>query len=220
AYPLIQLAFGSQWDAAVPLMRWLCGAAIIGTLIYQVNGLLTAVGRYREVTNIEVQYQLVRVGLAVLAAFYSLEAVAASQILVYVVAVFLYYRKLCRYDALRVRALVAALAPSAALTVATSIPPAAVLVLWPGPPSHHYVGRSLSRQRAPAPRGLPEFSCSSIPCPSKSGTGCRCFVSAWGSRRSQVEMAGGISNAVRKGWYARLERGISDNGVVFVIRTS
>lgn len=139
AYPLIQLAFGSQWDAAVPLMRWLCGAAIVGTLIYQVNGLLTAVGRYREVTSIEVQYQLVRVGLAVLAALYSLEAVAASQVLVYVVAVFLYYRKLCGYDALRIRVLAAALAPSATLTVMTSIPPAAVLLLWPGPPSHHYV---------------------------------------------------------------------------------
>lgn len=139
AHPLIRLAFGNQWEPAVPLMRWLCGAAIIGTLIYQVNGLLTAVGRYREVTNIEVQYQLVRVALAVGAALYSLEAVAASQIIVYIVAVALYYRKLHRYDALRFRVLVPALVPSALLTVATSIPPAAVLVLWPGPMSDHYL---------------------------------------------------------------------------------
>lgn len=97
AGPLIRLAFGSQWMPAVPLMRWLCCAAIVGALIYQINGLLTAIGQYREVTRIEVQYQSVRVALAILAALYSVEAVAASQILVYVVAVFLYYRKLVRY---------------------------------------------------------------------------------------------------------------------------
>jgi O-antigen/teichoic acid export membrane protein len=139
AYPVIRLAFGSQWEPAAPLMRWLCGAAIVGTLIYQVNGLLTAVGRYREVTTIEVQYQLVRVALAVVAALYSLEAVAASQIMVYVVAVTLYYRKLHRYSALRLRVLVPALLPSALLTLATSIPPAAVLIFWPGPMSGHYL---------------------------------------------------------------------------------
>lgn len=139
AYPLIRIAFGNQWDAAVPLMRWLCGAAMVGTLIYQCNGLLTAVGRYREVTHIEVQYQIVRVVLAVFAAFYSLEAVAASQVVVYVVATFLYYRKLARYEALQVRALVAALAPGLVLTAATSIVPAAVFVLWPGVSTDHYL---------------------------------------------------------------------------------
>jgi O-antigen/teichoic acid export membrane protein len=139
AHPLIRLAFGSQWDPAVPLMRWLCGAAMIGILIYQVNGLLTAVGRYREVTSVEVQYQLVRIALAIVAALYSLEAVAASQLIVYVVAVALYYRKLVRYDALRLRLLITALMPSAVLTVATSIAPAAVLMLWPDPMSDHYL---------------------------------------------------------------------------------
>lgn len=143
AAPLIHLAFGSQWMAAVPLMRWLCCAAIVGSLIYQVNGLLTAMGNYREVTWIEVEYQLVRVVLAILAAFYSLEAVAASQILVYVVAVTLYYRKLFRHDALRPRVLIASLAPSAALTVVSSIIPVAVLVLWPGTPGQHYVSEFL-----------------------------------------------------------------------------
>lgn len=142
ASPLIRLAFGSQWAPAVPLMRWLCCAAMVGVLIYQVNGLLTAMGHYREVTWIEVQYQSVRVALAVLAALYSVEAVAASQILVYVVAVFLYYRKLVRYEPLRLRKLVVSLVPSAALTVASCIVPVAVLVLWGGA-SQHYVSAFL-----------------------------------------------------------------------------
>lgn len=139
AYPVIHLAFGSQWDAAIPLMRWLCAAAMIGTLTYQVSGLLTAVGRYREVTRIEVSYQLFRIAVAIIAALYSLEAVAASQIAVYVLAVTLYYRKLVGYEALRLRTLVAALAPSAALTAITSVAPAAVLLFWSGPMSDHYV---------------------------------------------------------------------------------
>jgi len=32
-------------------------------------------------------------------------------------------------------------------------------------------------------------------------------------------MVGGISNVVREGWSALLETEVSDNGVVFVIRT-
>lgn len=142
--PLIRLAFGSQWMPAIPLMRWLCCAAIVGALTYQINGLLTAMGNYREVTRIEVQYQSVRVALAIVAALYSVEAVAASQILVYAVAVFLYYRKLVRYEPLRLRGLVVSLAPSAALAVVCSIVPAAVLVLWPGGTSQHYVSAFLA----------------------------------------------------------------------------
>ncbi len=137
AYPLIHLAFGNQWDSAIPIMRWLCAAAIIGTMIYQVNGLLTAVGRYREVTKIEVQYQLIRVVLAVAAAFHSVEAVAASQVLVYVAAVLLYYRKLASYEALRFRPLVSSLVPSAVLAIGTSVAPALVLLLIPPALSQH-----------------------------------------------------------------------------------
>lgn len=139
AFPLIRIAFGSQWDASVPIMRWLCGSAIVGTLIYQCNDMLTAIGRYREVTHVEVQYQIIRVILAVLAAFHSLEAVAASQIVVYVIAVILYYRKLGRYEALRPRALVTELLPSLKLAIVTSTVPAAVLVFWPGFSTNQYV---------------------------------------------------------------------------------
>jgi O-antigen/teichoic acid export membrane protein len=139
AFPLIRIAFGSQWDPAVPIMRWLCGAAIVGSLIYQCNSMLVAIGQYRAVTRIEVQYQLVRVALAVLAAFHSVEAVAASQVIVYAVAVVLYYRKLVCYDALRLRALVTAFLPSLKLAIATSAVPAAVLLFWPRFSTDQYV---------------------------------------------------------------------------------
>ena len=128
---LIIAFFGDQWDASIPLMRWLCVAAIFGTLIYQCNDFLTAIGRVGAVAIIELQYQLARLGLAIAAAFYSLEAVAASQILVYLIAIVLYYRNFTIYPALRPGRLSVALLPSAAITVTSCIVPTTMMLLWP-----------------------------------------------------------------------------------------
>lgn len=136
AFPLVRILFGDQWDAAVPLMRWLCGAAIIGTLTYQCNQFLVALGRVRTVTLVEVQYQLVRIAITVAAAFYSVEAVAAVQIVVYAIAALLYYRKMRQYAMLSVRNCARTLVPSASITLATCIVPA-VVVAWPGLVQHH-----------------------------------------------------------------------------------
>ncbi|TPG50563.1 lipopolysaccharide biosynthesis protein [Rhodanobacter glycinis] len=143
AFPIIRIAFGDQWDAAVPLMQWLCGAAIVGTLTFQCNRFFTAVGRYRDVTRVEIQYQVGRIGLTILAAFHSLEAVAASQILVYMVAAVLYYRKVVQYESTRLSNVVSALLPSGLVMLSSCAVPAAVLYLWPGPPSQHYVSAFL-----------------------------------------------------------------------------
>lgn len=138
ALPMIRIMFGNQWDAAIPLMRWLCCAAIVGTLIYQCNQLFVAIGRVGAASMIEVQYQLVRVGIVIVAAFVSLEAVAASQILVYVIATVLYYRKVSDFDALRVGTCARALVPSLVVTITSGIFPA-VIYAWPGFLAAHLV---------------------------------------------------------------------------------
>lgn len=138
AYPIINILFGNQWDAAVPLMQWLCGAALIGTLMYQCNGFLVALGRVGTVTRVEIEYQLARIGITIAAAFYSLEAVAAVQVVVYVIAVTLYYRELNVYAALSVRKCAKAVIPSAVVTLATCIGPA-VVVFWPEFIARHLV---------------------------------------------------------------------------------
>ncbi|KRA33132.1 polysaccharide biosynthesis protein [Rhodanobacter sp. Root627] len=130
AFPMIRIMFGTQWDAAVPLMRWLCGAAIVGTLIYQCNSFFVAIGRVNAATIVEIQYQLAGLLLAVAAAFISVEAVAASQVLVYVIATLLYYRKMRDFDVLALGKCARALMPSAAITVTTGIVPVIVLA-WP-----------------------------------------------------------------------------------------
>ncbi|MHB8404794.1 MAG: lipopolysaccharide biosynthesis protein [Gammaproteobacteria bacterium] len=138
AFPIIRTLFGDQWDAAVPVMRWLCGAAIVGTLIYQCNYFFTAVGRIGVVTAVEIQYQLARLGIAILAAMYSIEAVAASQILIYAIAAVLYYRKLTQYKSLTITKFITALVPSGVVTLTACIVPVVVIV-WPVFRHEHYL---------------------------------------------------------------------------------
>jgi O-antigen/teichoic acid export membrane protein len=137
AFPMIRIAFGNQWDAAVPLMRWLCAAAILGTLTFQCNAFFTAVGRYRDVTRVELQCQLTRIGITIFAAFYNLEAVAAAQVPVCLIVAVLYYRKVVWYEPTRLRHLIAALMPSGLVTLASCAVPGMMLYLWAGWPTHH-----------------------------------------------------------------------------------
>lgn len=142
AFPIIRIMFGDQWGAAVPLMRWLCVAAIVGTLIYHCNILFVAIGRVGSATLIEVQYQLARLGITILAALYSVEAVAASQLLVYGIAVTLYYRKAHKLGAIEIGKCAKALIPSIWVTVAASIAPA-IVTLLPQLLAGHMVARVL-----------------------------------------------------------------------------
>lgn len=139
AYPIIHILFGKQWDAAVPLMRWLCAAALIGTLMYQANRFLVALGRVNTVTKVEVQYQVARVGMTIAAAFYSVEAVAAVQVLVYAIATALYYRQMRCYPALGFRSCAKALVPSALATITTCVVPV-IVAFWPGFVVQHMYG--------------------------------------------------------------------------------
>ncbi|TAN03005.1 MAG: lipopolysaccharide biosynthesis protein [Rhodanobacteraceae bacterium] len=138
AFPIIRTLFGNQWDAAVPLMRWLCGAAIVGTTMYQCNSFLVALGHVNTVTRVEVTYQSARIGITVAAAFVSLAAVAAVQILVYLIATTLYYRAMRRRAGVSVVECAQAVMPSALATLATCAVPIAV-VAWPGFVQEHRV---------------------------------------------------------------------------------
>lgn len=138
ALPMIRIMFGDQWDAAIPLMRWLCGAAVVGTLTYQCNAFFAAIGRVGTATMVEIQYQVARVGLAVVAAFYSIEAVAASQVLVYAVATALYYRKTRIFEALAIGRCMRALWPSAIVTLLSCAVPT-VIAFWPGFLARHLI---------------------------------------------------------------------------------
>lgn len=131
AFPLMRILFGNQWDAAVPLMRWLCGAAIVGTLTYQCNPFLVALGKISAATRVEVTSQLIRIGITIAAAFYSVVAVAAVQVLVYGAAAVLYFHCLHRHGLVSIGASARALVPSGLVTLATCAIPA-VIAFSPG----------------------------------------------------------------------------------------
>lgn len=138
ALPVIRVVFGPQWGAAVPLMRWLCAAALVGALIWECNHFLVALGRVRDVTRVEMQFQCIRIGLTIGAAFVNVVAVAAVQVLVYVIATALYYRELRCYAPLLLRHCARAVLPSALVALATCVIPALV-VAWPGLVSRHMI---------------------------------------------------------------------------------
>lgn len=131
ASPIIRILFGPQWDASAPLMRWLCVAGFLGTLTYQCDLFFTAIGRVGAVTRIEIIYQTARIGLIVAAAFYSLQMVAASQVLIYAFSAILYYANLAKYEALKVRALIVDLMPSGVTALTSCIGPAVISIFWP-----------------------------------------------------------------------------------------
>lgn len=131
AYPVIFVLFGKQWGAAVPLMRWLCAAALVAALTSECNRFLVALGRVKRAAVLQVQYQAATILLTIAAAFVSLEAVAAVQILASAITVALYQRTLGKYVPLQASRMARALAPSAVLGLATCVVPA-IVVSWPG----------------------------------------------------------------------------------------
>lgn len=137
---IIRLFFGTQWEASVPVLQWLCGAAILGTLVYQCGPFFTGIGRVGVVTSTVVGYQLTRVVLVIVtASLYNIDVVAASQLAVYAVAIFLYYRHLTRYEALSLGKLGIALWPSLVVAAGSCIVPGLVAIWWRGQLQQHYL---------------------------------------------------------------------------------
>jgi O-antigen/teichoic acid export membrane protein len=82
AYPIVQIFFGPQWDASVPLVQFLCLAGLIYASYNLSESILVAMGQVEKVLAKELLVQSTRVSLILLSALHSLEAVAAGMILV------------------------------------------------------------------------------------------------------------------------------------------
>lgn len=131
ALPIIRIMFGPQWDAAVPILRLLAIAAGIGMMAPQYGEFFTATGRVGVATLTVTLIQIVRVAVLIPAAFYGLEAAAASQILVALISVAIKYTALHRYSGMRGREFMRALWPSVGVACATMLLPAVVYILMP-----------------------------------------------------------------------------------------
>lgn len=85
AGPVIEALYGDQWGPAVPVAQILCVSAAIYALFTFGGPALVAMGRVTQVLWTNVIVQSCRIALVAVAAFYSMEWVAAAQILTNVI---------------------------------------------------------------------------------------------------------------------------------------
>lgn len=131
AFPIIRIMFGPQWDAAVPILRLLAIAAFIAMLTSQFGEYLVAIGKVGLLTSVTIVIQSLRIAALALASFRGLEAAAASQVVVSIIAACIQCALLTRLAPITWSDLLRAVAPSLAVTGASIIVPVFVYVLMP-----------------------------------------------------------------------------------------
>lgn len=139
ASPIIRIMFGTQWAGAVPILQLLSIAAIAHTLTYQCDAYFTGVGRVGIATRTEATVQTFGVLLLVATAFVNLEAVAASRIVVYLLAIVVYYHFLLNTAQIGVSDIVRTVVPSLYVTGTSAIVPAISYALLVRPGSHEWL---------------------------------------------------------------------------------
>lgn len=112
AFPIIRIAFGDQWNASIPLLRLLAVAALFSTVCAQHGQFLTAIGRVGVASSLSTIIESFRICSLILASFYSLFAVAVSQIFVEAVRMILVCFTYTRYTPLNWISLGRAFLPS------------------------------------------------------------------------------------------------------------
>jgi O-antigen/teichoic acid export membrane protein len=130
AYPINRILFGYQWDSAVPVIEYLAIANIINGMTILAGPVMIAVGAVQFTFYREVIIQGVRFALVVLCSFHSVEAVAAAQIVVYLVGFTINHAFLNRLVGLTLADLARAVARSAIVTVGSAVGPVLVTIFF------------------------------------------------------------------------------------------
>jgi O-antigen/teichoic acid export membrane protein len=129
AQPVIRLLYGRQWDEAVVIAQILCVGGAVMAVVILGGPLLTAIGQVRANLRREIAIQVPRAVLTLVAALYSLEAVAAAQVAAYLVALAITQVYTRRFIGFGVAELVSFTWRSLALTAVTVATASVPLVL-------------------------------------------------------------------------------------------
>src|SRR5690348_8409329 len=129
AHPLILAAYGDRWVLAVPVLRLIAVAAAISSLNLYTGQLQMATGHVNSYFWSQAVLQPLRLGLIVVAAFYSIEAVAAVQIVMAIAGICVQYRQLHKHLDLHFMTVLRGTYTSAIIALLSSIGPVAVLAL-------------------------------------------------------------------------------------------
>ena len=126
AYPAIRIMFGPQWDAAVPLVRWLCLHLIVAAPFALLGSVMLAIGRVRALTLGVSANLACKVGLLLIGASYGLEQVAMAVVGSTIVGSVISFTLLRRSIGLRMHLLMNAVWRSGVVSALSAIGPAAV----------------------------------------------------------------------------------------------
>lgn len=132
-FPVIRILFGDQWDAAVPVARLICVAAMIGLLNSMTWATLQGTGSVGKYALVQLFTVPVQVAVLIGTLLYERSLLAAGWTAIFgailsVVASLFFLRRLA---GIRVADVFGAVAKSAALTLLTCIAPATVALLMP-----------------------------------------------------------------------------------------
>lgn len=136
ALPLVNLLYGPQWNAAVPLIRIMCFSSAIYSMFSMARYLFVATGHVKAQARLDATAVPLRVAALVLAAPFGLPWVAVAVVVGAVLRCWLIYRCLVRLSGLRFGALLAAVRQSLVLSAAAALAPALVLLMAAPRPGH------------------------------------------------------------------------------------
>lgn len=127
----VNVLYGPQWDAAVPLIRIMCCSSAMYSMFSMARYLFVATGHVREQARLDTLAVIARVSMLLPAAAQGLRWVALAVVAGMVVRCVLTWRYLQSISAISTSAMLHAVGRSAAVTALTALAPAAVLVAIP-----------------------------------------------------------------------------------------
>ncbi len=129
AFPIVRIMFGGQWDAAVPLVQILSiGGAMLSIYMFGPQALVAS-GKVKSVFVIELVVQSLRALLIVVAASYSLEAVAGVNSFVFLLSAIIFTVAISRTIRFTFGEFLRAVSVSLAVTICTLLVPTLVYIL-------------------------------------------------------------------------------------------
>lgn len=126
AYPAVRILFGTQWDASVPLVRWLCIHVIIGAPFALMGSVLLALGQMRILTLGVFVHVVCKIALLFVGATFGLESVAIAVVASTSIGAVVSFTLLRKAIGLRLPSLFRAVLRSAAVAIVSGVGPALV----------------------------------------------------------------------------------------------
>lgn len=134
AAPLLTLLYGEQWQASIPLIRIMCGAAALYSMFNMARYLLVATGHIAEQARIDAISVAGRLAMLVPGALAGLQWLAAAVALSLVLRSYLVLRSLRRLYGMEPGLLLRHLRKSACAAVAAIAPGLMLIAATPGAP--------------------------------------------------------------------------------------